>query len=178
MSEPRKRLRRCEIDGHARFLTFSCYQRLPLLSNPDIRDPFAEQLFLARTRLDFKLIAWVVMPEHVHLLILPDQANASVPSVLSAIKRPFAAMVLARWRELEAPVLDRIRDRSGAERFWQAGGGYDRNIFSEGELREKIRYIHENPVRRGLVGREEDWVWSSARATRGLETRWPTIDRA
>ncbi|MFI4897925.1 MAG: REP-associated tyrosine transposase [Phycisphaerales bacterium JB059] len=176
MAEPRKKLRRYEIKGHARFLTFSCNQRLALFENPAIRDTFAEQVFLARSRLGFKLFAWVIMPEHVHLLVLP--LESTVPSILSATKRPFSALVLQRWRELEAPVLERIRDGSGAERFWQAGGGYDRNIFSEGELREKIRYIHENPVRRGLVEREEDWAWSSARAMRGLETRWPTIDRA
>ncbi len=175
MPEPRKKRRRYEIEGHARFLTFSCYRRLALFGSSAIRDAFAERIFLARSRLGFKLLAWVIMPEHVHLLVLP--LESTVPSILSATKRPFSAMVLGRWRELRAPVLDRIRDRSGAERFWQAGGGYDRNIFSEGELREKIRYIHENPVRRGLVEREEDWAWSSARAMRGLETRWATIDR-
>jgi len=47
--------------------------------------------------------------------------------------------------------------------FWQDGGGYDRNIVSDRELYEKVQYIHDNPVRRGLIGRPADWPWSSAR---------------
>lgn len=172
-----KRLRRVEAPGHARYLTFSCYRRLPLFKNPTIRDAFAEQLFLARARLGFGLRAWVVMPEHVHLLVVPAPPRVTVSAVLMAVKRPFSAKVLARWRELGAPVLEHIRDAAGDKRFWQAGGGYDRNIVSEDELREKIRYIHENPVRRRLVAYEEQWEWSSARAMRGLETRWSEVDR-
>ncbi|MBN2448608.1 MAG: hypothetical protein JXO22_17920 [Phycisphaerae bacterium] len=48
-------------------------------------------------------------------------------------------------------------------RFWQRGGGYDRNLFKPGEICEKINYLHDNPVRRGLVPRPQDWRWSSAR---------------
>ncbi|MEZ6242724.1 MAG: transposase [Phycisphaerales bacterium] len=172
-----KRLKRHEVGGHARYLTFSCFHRLPLFENPRIRDAFADQLFLARSRLGFKLLAWVVMPEHVHVLVLPDPPRVTVSAVLMAVKRPLSAKVLERWRELDAPILERVRDGSGRERFWQAGGGYDRNVFSAEEVFEKIRYIHENPVRRGLVGREEEWEWSSARALRGLGTRWGEIDR-
>ena len=53
-------------------------------------------------------------------------------------------------------------------RFWQPGGGYDRNITSTEALRAVIDYIHANPVRRGLVARAEDWEWSSARWYAGL----------
>ena len=49
-------------------------------------------------------------------------------------------------------------------RFWQRGGGYDRNILSVDELHEKIKYIHNNPVRRELVTCPADWEWSSYRA--------------
>ncbi|MCA8990243.1 MAG: hypothetical protein KDA78_21525, partial [Planctomycetaceae bacterium] len=49
-------------------------------------------------------------------------------------------------------------------RFWQRGGGYDRNLRSTSDVHEKIRYIHENPVRRGLCQFPSDWKWSSAHA--------------
>jgi putative transposase len=66
----------------------------------------------------------------------------------------------------EAPEFaEHMRDADGNEnslRFWQAGGGYDRNIFTAEELWEKIKYIHENPVRRKLVTIATDWRWSSA----------------
>jgi putative transposase len=62
-------------------------------------------------------------------------------------------------------------------RFWQRGGGYDRNIWSLGEVLEKVRYIHENPLRRGLVDRPEQWPWSSWRAWEcGVDEPLP-IDR-
>jgi hypothetical protein len=53
-------------------------------------------------------------------------------------------------------------------RFWQPGGGYDRNFHSSGALRAGIDYFHANPVRRGLVAKAEDWEWSSARWYAGL----------
>ncbi len=59
-------------------------------------------------------------------------------------------------------MLERVVTPKGQQRFWQVGGGYDRNIISQKEMEEKIEYIHQNPVRRGLVKRATDWMWSSA----------------
>ncbi|MEM1186486.1 MAG: transposase [Planctomycetota bacterium] len=163
----RKTLRRYEIPGHARFLTFSTYRREPTLDEHG-RTVFADQLAWTRTRLGFRLFAWVVMPEHVHLLVMPDlPEGADVARILSAIKRPVATSVRRLGRE---------RGLATGDRFWQAGGGYDRNIFSEDELVEKIGYIHDNPVRRGLVEVSTDWPWSSARAWKRMDTLWPDID--
>jgi hypothetical protein len=69
------------------------------------------------------------------------------------------------------PLLARLAVREGKRvrhRFWQPGGGYDRNITSAAALRWMIDYIHANPVRRGLVSRAEDWEWSRARWYAGL----------
>jgi len=62
-----------------------------------------------------------------------------------------------------ARVLAEIEIGPGRYRYWQAGGGFDRNLRGGGDLEEKIKYIHHNPVKRGLVERETDWAWSSAR---------------
>lgn len=153
-------VKRYDTPGHARFVTFSCYQRLPLLSDPRTRDAFAQRLEAERVRLGFSIIAWVVMPEHVHLVVVP--VDGQLGPVLRGVKQGFAHMVLARWRERSAPVLGSLVDARGVTRFWQRGGGYDRNIRHQKELVEKIHYTHRNPVRRGLVDREVDWVWSSA----------------
>ena len=142
-------------------MTHSCYGRLPLFANDAIRTTFADHLARVRRRGGFQLYAWVVMPEHIHLLLTPDLPDVTVTKVLRALKRPFAAMVLSRWRQLDAAILQRIGDNRGAPHFWQDGGGYDRNIFSVSELSEKVAYIHNNPVRRGLVRRAVDWPWSS-----------------
>ena len=68
-SVPRKKMRRWERVWQWRFLTFSCYQRLQLLGNPAIRDQMAVSLSRARDRCGFRLRAWVIMPEHVHLML-------------------------------------------------------------------------------------------------------------
>ena len=54
-------------------------------------------------------------------------------------------------------------------RFWQQGGGYDREMFEVGTIKRAIEYIHMNPVRRGLVVSPLDWRWSSARWYAGLD---------
>ena len=158
----RKTLRRYEIFNQPRFLTFSCYRQLPLFQNDAIKDAFVERLQMARSKLAFRLIAWVIMPEHLHLILVPKLPEVPMPRVLSATKRRFAEHVLRRWRQLGAPILDRVRTSTGRYRFWQPGGGYDRNIRDEAELFEKIEYIHMNPVKRALVSRPTDWKWSSA----------------
>lgn len=173
MSSPRRLLKRFNEIGHARYLTCSCYRRLPLLSNPLIRDAFVDQLHRVHQRNDFMLLAWVVMPEHFHLLVLPRQGH--VTEILRELKAPFAQRMIKRWHELEAPILSRIRDARGTIRFWQHGGGYDRNIISDHEMSEKITYVHANPVRRGLVDSPCEWIWSSARAYAGLDHIGPPV---
>ena len=154
---------RFEHPGHARFLTFSCFRRLPLLGNPGIRDLFLDHLRAARAECAFRLHAWVVMPEHVHLILRPAP-HSDVPTLLRITKEPFARTVVKRWRELRAPVLERIATPAGGHRFWQRGGGFDRNIWSRDTLIDAIASTHANPVRRGLAQRAVDWPWSSARA--------------
>lgn len=166
----RKRLRRYEIANQPRFLTFSCYHRLPLFSNDAIKSRFVDHLGAAKARDRFHLIAWVLMPDHLHLIIVPNHAIASMDQVLTRLKGDFAREVIGRWKELDARILNRITHANGRRRFWQHGGGYDRNIRDEDELWEKIDYIHANPVRRGLVSAIIDWPWSSA--------RWYEGDRA
>jgi len=156
-------MRRFEHENHARYLTFSCYRRLSLFENDRIKDAFVEQISRSRDRMGFNLLAWVIMPEHVHLLIWPRLPEYPVSAVTKSMKRTFAHRVIHRWRELDAAILKELGARDGQTRFWQRGGGYDRNILGGPELNEKIRYIHMNPVRRGLVERAEDWAWSSAR---------------
>ena len=161
-------MKRYETEYGTRFLTFSCNQRLPLLGNPAIRDRFAQELEQTRREIGFRLHAWVLMPEHVHLLLRPRLPEYPGGRILSRLKRPFAIAVIKRWRQLNAPVLSRITDSDGLVRFWLKGGGHDRNIRDEQEYAEKLGYIHRNPVKRGLVRENTDWAWSSARWSRGM----------
>ncbi|HEX2836905.1 MAG TPA: transposase [Phycisphaerales bacterium] len=158
----RKRMRRWEVPGDIRFITFSCQRRLPLLGNPAIRDVFAQSLDAARRRHGFSLYAWVVMPEHVHLLVRP-RPDHRLDAVLRGLKTSVAKRVVARWRELDAPILRDIMAQDNSVRFWQKGGGFDRNVRDSSEFCREVHYIHRNPVERELVIEPQDWHWSSVR---------------
>ncbi|MFG0292216.1 MAG: transposase [Phycisphaerales bacterium JB050] len=112
----------------------------------------------------FKLYAWVIMPNHVHMLLRPDLPDHPVANILKRIKQTTARTIIAEWRSRDARVIPKITDSRGDTHFWQRGGGYDRNIISKEEFLEKLNYIHLNPVRAELVKRPEDWKWSSAAA--------------
>jgi len=169
MSGGRSGMYRREIPENTRFLTFSCYRRLSLFKSDAIKQAFVDHLDRARSGARFRLVAWVIMPEHVHLLLRPQLPENPMSRVLNRLKRACALSVVGRWRELEAPILSRITDAQGKAHFWQRGGGHDRNMRSSRDLFEKMRYIHRNPVTRGLVEKSVDWPWSSARAGKGLD---------
>jgi putative transposase len=166
-----KRLERVEKPGGTRFITCSCNHRLPFFKSDRIKQVFAETLDQACERHRARLIAWVLMPEHFHLLVLPDLPESPMRVLLSAVKSPVGKAVINRWRQLKARILARITDPSGDPHFWLPGGGYDRNIWSREEFHEKLKYIHQNPVRRGLASTPEEWPWSSARWYKGDRTR-------
>jgi putative transposase len=164
---PRKKKVTYNIPGHVHFLTYSCFQRLPLLSRDRSRNWVANAVQEARTKLDFDLWAYVIMPEHVHLLIRPRQEQYRMERILAALKRPVSSRAKAYLLATgNRAWLERLTVREGQEvvfRFWQTGGGYDRNLWNDRPIQEVIDYIHANPVRRGLVSRPTDWIWSSAR---------------
>ncbi|QDT39491.1 Transposase IS200 like protein [Stratiformator vulcanicus] len=119
----------------------------------------------ARDRFHFELWAYVIMPEHVHLLVYPLNARHGIEVIRAAIKRPVAKNAVDWLSENDPEWLNRITVRKGIRserRFWQKGAGYDRNVTSSKALQNIVNYIHMNPVRRGHVQRAVDWKWSSA----------------
>jgi putative transposase len=162
----RKRCKRWNIAGHGHYLTFSCFRRRPFLMKEQARWWLAEAIRAARDKHDFRLIAWMFMPAHAHVLIWPQRREYSVSAMLSSMKLPVTikakGFVMKHAPGFLAQMLDEQPNGKRAYRFWQRGGGYDRNVFTAEELWEKIDYIHSNPVRRKLVVRAVEWEWSSA----------------
>ncbi len=156
---------RFNIPGHAHELTFSCYRRRPLLDSDHAKDLLADAVNYAAIRHEFDVWAYVFMPEHVHILLFPHSQIYSIPAILKGIKQPVAQSYVAWCRESDPGRLERMRTGKDkpAYRFWQKGGGYDRNYWTPDEIVKQIVYIHMNPVRRGLVEKPGDWEWSSAR---------------
>ena len=132
------------------FITFSCYHRLPLLAEPEVRDCFVQALERTRSLYRMYVYGFVVMPEHVHLLI-SEPERGTVANAIQSLKIASAK----RARRLGAVP-------SSECAFWQKRY-YDRNEWDQKEFLEKLKYIHRNPVKRGLVERPEEWRWSSYR---------------
>lgn len=136
---PSKLVRYQESD-HYHFLTFSCHGRLPYLSSPTARNLFEDALERTRKKYNFLVIAYVVMPEHVHLL-LAEPPQGKVEDAVKSIKLSVSL-------------------RSKQKPFWMPRY-HDRNIFTAKAYSATIRYIHRNPVKRGLAETPDGWNWSS-----------------
>ena len=128
--------------GHHHFVTFSCYRRQPFLAEARSREVFETALEAVRKKYCFTVDSYVVMPEHVHLLV-SEPKDVTLSVVLQALK-----ISVAR-RSLPRP-------------FWQRRF-YDFNVFTDEKRLEKRRYMHRNPMVRGLVAHPKDWAWSSYR---------------
>jgi putative transposase len=102
------------------------------------------------------------MPNHVHLLIHPLQKDYDVAPIKQHVKQSVSQRAISYLRKHDSAFLEKLRLRDGSYRFWQAGGGYDRNLFTPEALRSAIDYIHNNPLRKGLIDDPRGWKWSSA----------------
>jgi putative transposase len=139
------RLHRYQQSRDLHFITFSCYRRQPKLGIPSARMVFERSLEQTRRRYGLCVLGYVVMPEHVHLLVNEPQ-DGSLAIALQALKQSVSRTLALRAREP----------------FWQARY-YDFNVWTAKKQTEKLKYLHRNPVTRGLVARPEDWPWSSYR---------------
>lgn len=172
MSRHFKTRRFIDEPGHAHFFTFSCAHRLPLLNRDRSRGWLADALRKVRTSHNVALWAYVIMPEHVHLLLKPEDPRIAMKQISAAIKYPVSRKAHKHLSaEGKTEWIHRLTVRKGDRdvfQFWLPGTGYDENLWSVRSLREVIDYIHANPVRRGLVDRPTDWYWSSARIHAGI----------
>jgi putative transposase len=127
---------------------------MPLLKNETWCTMLGHSVSQAMRHHDFGLAAFVFMPEHVHLLVFPRGPDPRIDLLLKAIKRPFSWRIKRALTRVKSSLLKRltVRERPGVEgfRFWQEGGGYDRNLRTGPTVLAAITYIHVNPVRRGL----------------------------
>lgn len=167
----RRRLPHIDVPGQPVFVTFRLYGSLPnCRSFPDLtsgeafaamdrlldqtrRGPtFLSHPAVAATLLDWlenggehELHSWVIMPNHVHLLIT---AHVSLSRLMQA------------WKGATARRANFLLHRTG-QPFWQEES-YDHVVRSGEEFRRIQNYIENNPVRAGLVSRPQDYRWSSA----------------
>ena len=132
-------LKRYQTEGHLHFITFSCHGRQSHLTRH--YEIFERSLEQTRKRYNLEVHGYVLMPEHVHLL-LGEPAAEPLSKALQALKLS-------------------VSKQADTKPFWQPRY-YDFNVFSGKKRLEKLNYMHHNPVTRGLVQNPEDWLHSSA----------------
>ena len=156
-----KELKRYYGQGHLHFITFGCYRRLPLLGTARERNLFVDALGKIRERCQFLLVGYVVMPNHVHLLI--SEPTMGTPSTMLQVLKQRVSRDL-RGEKVHAPDGRPSLSFQGRDNellhFWQPRF-HDFNVYSAKKRREKLDYMHANPVKRGLVKNPAEWVWSS-----------------
>jgi len=154
-----RRLRsgRISVPWRTYFVTKCTESRRTLLGSPAAAEIIIQSWAFVRGQGQIKLLAFVVMPDHYHVVIalLP---GGSLSKVMNRVGS-FTA--------------NQIRQALGVQhRIWQDDGFYDRACRDDAEVREIAEYIHHNPVRKGLVERAEDWLFSSAHPSRRVLTDW------
>ena len=145
---------------HLHFITCSCYRRLPFLNSARARDRFLSVLEQTRQRYRFVVVGYVVMPEHVHLLV--SEPEVGTPSTVMQVVKQRTARALLPRRKRHDPRQRELFGEGFRRAFWQARF-HDFNVWTTKKRIEKLRYMHRNPVKRGLVETPEQWRWSSFR---------------
>ena len=143
------------------FITCSCYRRQAWLDSPQRRDLFLVVFEAVRQRYGFVVVGYVVMPDHIHLLISEPGERRSL-RVMQAIKQGFSRRVLKSLRKRRVAAQQELF-ALGSDHVWQRRF-YDYNVWTARKRIEKLRYMHRNPVVRGLVQEPEQWPWSSYRS--------------
>jgi len=158
-------LKRFQNTGQSHFITFCCYHRRKLLTSPTSMRVFELALERDRRTFGLRIYAYVVMPEHVHVL-LSEPERQTLADALKSLKQGVSRRLI-----------------QNAEHFWQKRY-YDYNIRDYPQFMEKLRYIHRNPLKAGLCERPEDWEWSSFRhyatgceGTVEIESEWTARKR-
>ena len=149
-------LKRFQESGQSHFVTFCCYHRRPSFTTNTSKRTFENALERIRGSFDLCVYGYVVMPEHVHLLLTEPPAQP-LSKAIASIKREVSRL-------------------SPQTPFWLPRY-YDFNVFTQNKRIEKLKYIHRNPVARALAGKPEDYPWSSFRAYALLEPGPVTITR-
>jgi putative transposase len=149
--------------GTARFVTFSCHGRRPYLNDDQSAQVFVGHLDQWRRQHNMRLMGYVIMPEHVHLVIVPPE-SCQLGTAVGRLKGLSARRIGLK-----------TEFRSQASTFWLKRC-YDHNCRTPETTIEKINYCHHNPVARGLVSHAREWPWSSYRWYHGMEDALIEID--
>jgi len=155
--------------GTIRFVTFSCYHRYGWLTEHEVPETFLKRLDEIRVQNGIGVLAYVIMPDHIHLVLFSPDTRALTETV-KQLKAQTAEDVLSLWKSRDGAIPARLQiedpEYPSEHHLWQSGCE-DSNCRGGQSVREKIQHCHTNPVRRGLVREPGEWPWSSYRWFQG-----------
>ncbi len=161
-----KGLKRFQQSGQSHVVTFGCYRCRPLFISDASKQTFENALERVRRSFNLCVYGYVIMPDHVHLL-LGEPQHQLLADALKSLKQGVSRRLIGE-----------------AEHFWEKRY-YDLNIRTESQFTEKLGYIHRNPMKGGLCEHPEEWEWSSSRhyalGVKGrveIESAWTAWERA
>jgi putative transposase len=155
--------------GQSHFITFCCYHRRALFISDASRRVFESALERVRRSFRLRVYGYVVMPEHIHLLVSEPERTAPLKPKSGLNWPPTSQLEPAPGLNEPSTLADALKSlKQGvarrligdADHFWQKRY-YDFNVRNHAQFVEKLHYIHWNPVKKGLCERPEDWPWSS-----------------
>jgi putative transposase len=155
-------------DSPVLYITIVTKDRLPVFRTDQMKEVLCRAIDEARKSAGFLLFAYVIMIDHMHLLTSRPSTTSDVLRVLKGLtaRRIIDHLKAGSYFDSLAKLQHQEQDRNYRYSLWQT----EKNvlpIFSEGMFMEKLNYIHQNPVRAGLVERATDYRWSSARIWQG-----------
>ncbi len=160
-------LPRFHIDGHLYYITTVIYNRLPLFTRPAFIIPLLDSLNFYRYQHEFKLLGYVIMPDHLHLIVWP-YGKSTVSDFMRDYKTFTSKRIIRQAQVEKIANWISVFEQAGLEtgrsdnKVWQ-DSFWDENVYTERFLRQKLNYIHRNPLRSGLVERSGDYPYSSYR---------------
>ena len=167
-------LRRYDQAGDSHFWTIFCRRRLTFFHDDALKRIVADGLRVLQKRFGVCLIGYVIMPEHVHVIVYPHPRGHDDPipvsKLLYALKKHVGFHGKQRLRKVwrvqgglwSQPLNAWATGSKGEQTIWNVRG-YDFNVRTHKALLQKLDYCHKNPLTRALVDRAEDWPWSSYR---------------
>ena len=157
------------FEGNSYFITTSVNKFVKIFKKRKYVYIILENINFYKEKYGFKLIAYVIMPDHIHMLIYPDQGRVKEISKFIEDFKKFTARKLCEQMKKDKRInwlrlfrLEEPKKKNWEYQIWQQGYD-DLGVYSPKILRTKINYIHNNPVRKGLVEEPEDYLYSSAR---------------
>lgn len=149
--------RRTNIPGATYFFTLTTYRRKALLTDPRCRVSLRSAINKVRLEMPFEILAWVLMPDHLHAVWQLPQNDKDYSLRWSLIKQ-HVTRDCATW--MPQPDISTSRNKRGEGGIWQRRF-WEHLIRDEIDLSNHLNYIHYNPVKHGYVTNVVDWPYST-----------------